>query len=60
MDGAQAPLIPPYAQQRDNGAARDKVGDWDALMQRAIELGGLVVKAGIVEAETFRSRAGLG
>ena len=24
---------PPYAQQRDYGAAREKVGDWDALMQ---------------------------
>jgi len=24
---------PPYAQQRDYGAAKEKVGDWDALMQ---------------------------
>jgi len=36
MDGAQASLLftsPPYAQQRDYGAAKEKVGDWDALMQ---------------------------
>ncbi|MFV0428110.1 MAG: DNA-methyltransferase [Arachnia sp.] len=36
MDGAQAALMftsPPYAQQRDYGAAKEKVGDWDALMQ---------------------------
>jgi ParB-like chromosome segregation protein Spo0J len=36
MDGAQASLMftsPPYAQQRDYGAAKEKVGDWDALMQ---------------------------
>jgi DNA modification methylase len=35
-DGAQASLMftsPPYAQQRDYGAAKEKVGDWDALMQ---------------------------
>ena len=36
MQGEQATLMstsPPYAQQRDYGAAKDKVGDWDALMQ---------------------------
>jgi DNA modification methylase len=36
MDGAQASLhftSPLYAQQRDYGAAKEKVGDWDALMQ---------------------------
>ncbi|MEI4234850.1 site-specific DNA-methyltransferase [Roseovarius sp. D22-M7] len=36
MEGAQASLMftsPPYAQQRDYGAAKQKVGDWDALMQ---------------------------
>lgn len=35
MDGASADLVftsPPYAQQRDYGAAKDKVSDWDALM----------------------------
>ena len=35
MDGAQASLLftsPPYAQQRDYGAAKEKLGDWDALM----------------------------
>jgi len=36
MEGAQASLLftsPPYAQQRDYGAAKEKLGDWDALMQ---------------------------
>ena len=36
MDGTKASLLftsPPYAQQRDYGAAKEKVGDWDALMQ---------------------------
>ena len=36
MRGEQATLMftsPPYAQQRDYGAAKEKVGDWDALMQ---------------------------
>jgi DNA modification methylase len=36
MLGEQATLMftsPPYAQQRDYGAAKEKVGDWDALMQ---------------------------
>ena len=36
MQGEQAtPMFtsPPYAQQRDYGAAKEKVGDWDALMQ---------------------------
>lgn len=36
MQGEQATLMftsPPYAQQRDYGAAKEKVGDWDALMQ---------------------------
>lgn len=36
MDGAIATFLftsPPYAQQRDYGAAKEKVGDWDALMQ---------------------------
>lgn len=36
MDGASADLVftsPPYAQKRDYGAAKDKVSDWDALMQ---------------------------
>lgn len=36
MQGEMATLMftsPPYAQQRDYGAAKEKVGDWDALMQ---------------------------
>jgi DNA modification methylase len=36
MDGDAAVLLftsPPYAQQRDYGAAKEKLGDWDALMQ---------------------------
>ena len=36
MQGQQATLMftsPPYAQQRDYGAAKEKLGDWDALMQ---------------------------
>jgi len=36
MQREQAKLMftsPPYAQQRDYGAAKEKVGDWDALMQ---------------------------
>ncbi|WP_296643901.1 site-specific DNA-methyltransferase [Roseinatronobacter sp.] len=36
MQGEQAALMftsPPYAQQRDYGAAKEKLGDWDALMQ---------------------------
>ena len=36
MQGERATLMftsPPYAQQRDYGAAKEKVGDWDALMQ---------------------------
>ena len=36
MQGEQATLMftsPPYAQQRDYGAAKEKVGDLDALMQ---------------------------
>ena len=36
MQGETATLMftsPPYAQQRDYGAAKEKVGDWDALMQ---------------------------
>ena len=36
MQGEEATLMftsPPYAQQRDYGAAKEKVGDWDALMQ---------------------------
>ena len=36
MRGEQATLMftsPPYAQQRDYGAAKEKGGDWDALMQ---------------------------
>lgn len=36
MDGERADLLftsPPYAQQRDYGAAKEKVSDWDALMQ---------------------------
>jgi len=36
MDGQRADLCftsPPYAQQRDYGAAKEKVGDWDSLMQ---------------------------
>lgn len=35
MQGQQADLVftsPPYAQQRDYGAAKEKVSDWDALM----------------------------
>lgn len=35
MDGQTADLVftsPPYAQQRDYGAAKEKVGNWDALM----------------------------
>lgn len=36
MAGQRADLCftsPPYAQQRDYGAAKESVGDWDALMQ---------------------------
>lgn len=36
MRGDEATLMftsPPYAQQRDYGSAKEKVGDWDALMQ---------------------------
>ena len=36
MQREQATLMftsPPYAQQRDYGAAKEKVGDWNALMQ---------------------------
>jgi DNA modification methylase len=36
MDGERADLLftsPPYAQQRDYGAAKEKVQAWDALMQ---------------------------
>lgn len=36
MDGQRGDLCftsPPYAQQRDYGAAKEKVGDWNALMQ---------------------------
>lgn len=36
MNGERADLLftsPPYAQQRDYGAAKEKVGDWDGLMQ---------------------------
>ncbi len=36
MQGKQATLMftsPPYAQQRDYGAAKEKIGDWFALMQ---------------------------
>lgn len=36
MDGQSADLLftsPPYAQQRDYGAAKAQVGNWDALMQ---------------------------
>ncbi|CAM3954838.1 site-specific DNA-methyltransferase [Paracoccus yeei] len=36
MEGAKASLMftsPPYAQQRHYGAAKEKVGDWEALMQ---------------------------
>lgn len=36
MNGERADLLftsPPYAQQRDYGAAKESVGDWDALMQ---------------------------
>ena len=36
MQGEQATLMftsPPYAQQRDYGAAKEKISDWDALMQ---------------------------
>lgn len=36
MSGERADLLftsPPYAQQRDYGVAKEKVSDWDALMQ---------------------------
>lgn len=36
MSGASADLCftsPPYAQQRDYGAAKEQIGDWDKLMQ---------------------------
>ena len=36
MNGERADLLftsPPYAQQRDYGAAKEKIGDWDGLMQ---------------------------
>ncbi|MGI3212921.1 site-specific DNA-methyltransferase [Roseovarius tibetensis] len=57
MEGAQASLMftsPPYAQQRDYGAAKEKVGDWDALMQGVfaaapvIDTAQLLVNLGLV------------
>lgn len=42
MQGERATLMftsPPYAQQRDYGAAKEKVGDWDALMQGVFATG---------------------
>jgi DNA modification methylase len=56
MDGAQATLIftsPPYAQQRDYGAAKEKVGDWDALIQ------GVFAVAPVAEAAQLLVNLGL-
>ncbi|WP_296644733.1 site-specific DNA-methyltransferase [Roseinatronobacter sp.] len=56
MDGAQASLMftsPPYAQQRDYGAAKEKVGAWDALMQ------GVFAAAPVTEAAQLLVNLGL-
>jgi len=37
---------PPYAQQRDYGAAKEKVGDWDALMQGVFTAAPVTAEAG--------------
>jgi DNA modification methylase len=61
MDGAQASMMftsPPYAQQRDYGAAKEKVGDWDALMQGVFaaapmtEAAQLLVNLGLVHRDS--------
>lgn len=47
MAGERADLLftsPPYAQQRDYGAAKEQVGDWDALMRGVFSI--VPVKAG--------------
>jgi DNA modification methylase len=47
MDGQEADMCftsPPYAQQRDYGAAKEKVANWDALMHGVFSL--LPTKAG--------------
>ena len=44
MQGEAATLMftsPPYAQQRDYGAAKDKVGEWDKLMQGVFAAAGV-------------------
>ena len=48
MQGEQATLMftsPPYAQQRDYGAAKEKVGDWDALMQGVFAAAPVIAEA---------------
>jgi DNA modification methylase len=48
MQGEQATLMftsPPYAQQRDYGAAKEKVGEWDKLMQGVFAAGGVAEDA---------------
>ena len=44
MQGERATLMftsPPYVQQRDYGAAKDKVGEWDKLMQGVFAAAGV-------------------
>jgi DNA modification methylase len=56
MAGAQASLMftsPPYAQQRDYGAAKETVGDWDGLMQ------GVFAAAPVTEAAQLLVNLGL-
>ena len=51
MEGAHATLMftsPPYAQQRDYGAAKEKVGDWDALMQGVFAVAPVTAEAQIL------------
>ena len=48
MQSEQATLMftsPPYAQQRDYGAAKEKVGDWDALMQGVFAAAPVIAEA---------------
>ncbi len=60
MNGERADMLftsPPYAQQRDYGAAKEKVSDWDALMQGVFSIAPvkdgaqLLVNLGLVHRE---------
>jgi len=60
MNGERADLLftsPPYAQQRDYGAAKENVSDWDALMQGVFSIAPvkdgaqLLVNLGLVHRE---------